>query len=78
MDSKNIGIVIDKQTKNVVSIINPDYDEQLDDPAFVTSDRELRMIKIAREKCGSFKNQMSIADLAEAMPFIEEYIGNYE
>jgi hypothetical protein len=49
MTSKYIGIVYEERTKEIRSVINPDYDEQLDFESHVTSPGEhLKMLRIDR------------------------------
>lgn len=68
MLSKYIGIVYEEKTKEIRSIINPDKDEQLDDPAFVTNPNEtLKMLKIERN---NLPQPMTLSQCA----FISDYV----
>lgn len=68
MLSKYIGIVYEEKTKEIRSIINPDKDEQLDDPAFVTNPNEtLKMLKIERN---NLPQPMTLLHCA----FISDYV----
>ena len=47
------GVVYDAFTKEILSVINPDYDSQLEDASWVASpDRCLAMLKILKSDLG--------------------------
>lgn len=49
-ESEYLGVVYIPETLEVVSVINPDYDELLDDPAWIHNDPSKYMLHKMKKK----------------------------
>ena len=68
--TKYIGVVYDLETEAVVSVINPDFDQLLDDPALINyNPLRYKLIKLSRDN--NFGRQMTKHDCAQAIQMFE-------
>lgn len=70
MKSEFIAVIYDEETKKVCAIISPDYDEQLNDPAW-TAAPNTKMIKLPR---GDLKDSLSYLTVHKIQTMIEEQL----
>ena len=75
-NSEYLAIIYEKNSRQIRSIVNPDYDEQLEDKSWVTSDvEELAMLKIHKSKLNLNNNKaFSFADCAVIEEKVELYL----
>jgi hypothetical protein len=66
--SQHIGVVYDCRSRKVLTMINPDWDGQLDDPCWLNGNPDLRMMKIER---GSMPSSFTFATFADVQQFAE-------
>lgn len=73
--SEFIGLVIAKETKELRMVVNPDYDEQLNDPCWLTSSDDTFMIKVARRYSELFnQNTMTASGVAYIQTNLEKFL----
>lgn len=66
--SQHIGVVYDCRTRKVMTMINPDWEGQLDDPCWIKDNPDLRMMKIER---GSMPGLFDLQNFADIQEFAE-------
>lgn len=74
MMSEYIGLVISKDKKELIMVINPDYDEQLDFSCWTKTPEESFMIKIHRKDSSLF-NQKNMT--ASGVAYIQTYLDKF-
>jgi hypothetical protein len=80
MITKHIGVVYCKNKKTIKAVINPDYEEDLDDICWVTNTEEnenLAMIKVNRihPLYGVCPDTMNAGDCSIAIKVAKELLG---
>ncbi len=73
--SEFIGLVIAKETKELRMVVNPDHDEQLNDPCWLASSDDTFMIKVARRYSELFnQNTMTASGVAYIQTNLEKFL----
>lgn len=73
--SEYIGVVIVKETKELRMVINPDYDEQLEESCWTISPDETFMIKVPRNHSKLFdQGTMTAAGVAYIQTNLHEFL----
>lgn len=73
--SNYIGIVINRLNNDLIMVINPDFDEELDCSSWTTSiDEERVLLKIPRHESPLFSKNMNLASVAYIQENIKTFI----
>jgi hypothetical protein len=67
MTSEYVGVVRDFETKEVLAVINPDDDSELDNPRWLLIKSGERAVELVRVPRGRYMSVMSMGDLANLM-----------